>query len=289
MTTWELTALDGGHPSGFLAALGLAALSDGTLSFLESGTPALTHEKEAGDVARSVVDQLENLTAPENFPLPDVATLRSTTPAWSALADLCAQSWDSPALDDVLRTMDVGGTKGGAVIPADPQVKSAALILISGRSYVRKSCADLWPPAKRGKDSAQHRAQQRQLLLDDVHALLDGDAPRFITDSMVLRFSVAETSPRLTLGTESAAAVPVVELLALVGVLQLLPGTLDAEGGAGLVWSLNPAPMGASAVAQLVINDIHPASWPTFTASVRSIGGGTKASRFDSIRRVSSS
>lgn len=278
MTEHRLVALDGATPGGYLAAVGVAALVEGArVRFDELATPILEAPRPDDALAEEIVTGIEALSAPDTTPLPE--RLHSTTPAWSELSEMCHDSWRDAVLDGLLRTFDIGSHKPGRV-PLDPQVRSGSLVLVSGKSYVRKSAGELWPEGPRRSDPARWRADRRASLLSDALALLRGAVPSIATGVMGLRFTASEASPRLRRGTETAEIVPLVEGLALVGVTRLLPGQRDASGRPGLWWSLNDVPLTVRALVDIHEQRAAPRHWPTFTARVRVIGGGTKASSF---------
>lgn len=291
MTSYTLAGLDASRPPDYLAALGLTYLaSRARLSFNQT-TPMLTVDVGRDEVVERVAAGLEDLTAPETFPLPDEEKFRTTTPTWSTLFDLSVRSWTEPAMDALLRTFDVGGTAAGQKSgqDTDPKVSSASLVLISGRSYLRKSLSELWSPPTR-KDAVDSREGQRADLRQDLIRLLDGGTPQPLRGPMALRFTVTDPSPRLRSGTEEGILYPTVEGLAYTGMTLLLPRQLghpaddSARTRPGLTWALNPTPLSATAVVAIHEQQAAPPDWPRFTAVTRTIGGGTKASHFTDVR-----
>jgi hypothetical protein len=284
MVEFLLASLNPQQPTGFLAALGLASCGGGELSFPAGEQVVLTHDEPAEAVAVRAIECLDRLVSPRV--IPDIAGWRTTTPPWSVIAPMCSASWHDPVADSVLRTIDVGSVKSDASADSEPQTLSGALVLISGKSYVRKAAQDLWPVAPLGMDPAEHHRHQMAARVDDLAMLLSGRRPSVSTESMYFRYSVSEASPRLRLGVEVASAVPLIEMLAMAGVFSLLPRQRGADGKPGLHWALNPLPLGARALVDLHEARGWPKTWPTWTAAVRVVGGGTKASEFALIGEV---
>ena len=293
MTPWTITAIDASQPAGYLAALGLLTLAPAAQLRFEHTTPVLLVDGDPHQLAGAVAEGLEAVTSPESMPLPDVPTLRTTTPAWSAVAELCRRSWAEQPLDCALRLFDLGAAKTGA--GADPQVIAGALVLISGKSYPRKSLSELWPdPPGRAGDVPARRAQQRQELRDSIAGLLQGQHVTAVPGAMAMRYTTSDPSPRLRSGAETAAVQPALEALAYVGATRLLPGQLGhpprppgdspRNPRPGLTWALNPVPMTLTAVINVHETRAWPATWLRFTAVKTAIGGGTKAAHFTDIR-----
>lgn len=299
MSTWTISALDGSQPAGYLAALGLAfALPDATIRFDET-TPVLAAAADEELAVESACSALECATHPDSFPFPDQKDLRSTTPSWSTLHPFARASWTDSGVNDALRTFDVGSAKEKTGALADPQVASASLILITGRSYVRKSLNDLWPAPRRKKDAGVERERQRSALRFSIRNLLRGGTVATSTAGMALRFTASEASPRLRLGTEVATIRPSIEALAFLGATHLLPRQLgrpavrrpNDDGRTpplwerrGLTWSLNLVDLTPRAVATIHEERAAPAVWPRFTTVARTNGGGDRASHFTEIR-----
>lgn len=293
MTQWALTHLDGGHPSDFLAAVGIASLVAGsTIAFPEGTIPVLASELDESSIADQLVEGIEHLTRAELSPLPD--HIRTTTPAWSVLAPLCWDSWHNPTLDDLLRTFDIGVAKARNNL-LDPQVEAATLVLVTGKSYVRKSIDELWPAPERKVDRESQLEAMREALHLAATDLLEGRRPASAPDAMALRFTASETSPRLRAGSEASVITPLVEALAFAGATRLLPRqqgiTSDDPPKAirGLRWALNLVPLTARALVDIHEQDAAPAAWPRFTARTQIIGGGTKAQQFVDVRPLEES
>lgn len=266
--TYRLSVLDAASdPAHYLAAVGVVSSlgPSSRLHFVEAA-PILSCDDPTDVIVAMLGAQIRHLTDPSTCPLPDTAGMRTTTPSWSALSPLVQASWDDPLLDQLLRTMDTGVVKAGKT-PPDPQVMSSTLTLISGKSYLRKSLLELWP-----EDDRADRID------DDVRELLAGGYPGQRESGMALRFTAAEVSPRLRTGSETSHVVPLIEALALLGQTQFLPGQ-RRDGDRGFVWSLNPNPLPARTLIDLHETRAQPGHWPSYAADVRSIGGGTKASR----------
>lgn len=301
MTSWTLTSLDGTHPAGFLAALGLCSITPNARLAFSGATPILISDADLEEATAAIAAAIEEATHPDAFPLPDIVELRTTTPRWSTLSGLCEQSWVNDAIDAVMHTVDAGRSTSD-VKPTDPDPKapSGSLILISGRSYLRKSLAELWPPptAKRSSDPHAHLSAQRASLRASVRTLLTGDTPPLHDDAMGLRYTVTEASPRLRHGVEGSVIQPLTEALAYLGATRLLPHQLGVapsrigatpEGvatRAGLTWALNPVPLTSAAMIAVQEQQAAPADWEHYTALTRPIGGGTKASQFVEIRHL---
>ncbi|NHN56240.1 hypothetical protein G9U51_10685 [Calidifontibacter sp. DB0510] len=292
-TTHTVRALDATHPVDYLAAIGLlACVSDGSVQFNESNRPVLLTPASAETTATEVTAELERWTNPIHSALP--TSLQSTTPDWPQLEPLCRDSWQNPITDGHLRTFDVGSAKDPAHRPL--QVLSAALMLVTGKSYLRKSLEDLWPAPSRKKDVQAARDRTRAELYDGVLALLCGERPSSVRGGMALRLTTSDISPRLRSGTETALLTPTIEALAAVGIFHLLPRqrgiTVERGQGrrpqhrAGLTWALNPAPLSLRSLVDIHEESHPPPSWPRFTCVVQTIGGGTKAAQFTHIRPI---
>ena len=174
MNAWYVSALDGGHPTGYLAALGLVrSLEQATVRFDPDKVPVIEWSGASQQAAKNVAGVLSAAFRPDTFPWADRPELRSTTPSWSAVKELSQATWNDPFVDDALSTLDIGSFKRAS---SDPQVLAASLMLISGRSYLRKSCADLWPVPP-GVDLDVAYAHQQARLEEDVELLLAGLRP----------------------------------------------------------------------------------------------------------------
>ena len=291
MNRWTIKHLDGGYPSDYLAAIGIVCLVPGaTMAFPAGTAPVLASELDENNVAAQIVEGIERLTLEDTSPLPDAKPMYTTTPAWSSLAELCLQSWDNPTVDRLLRTFDTGSVKERGKL--DPQVESAALVLVSGRSYVRKSIGELWPARDKKADRDQQLQAARDAFHNDALDLLQGRRPQSVADAMALRFTASETSPRLRAGTDASVITPLVEGLAFAGATCLLPRqegiSVDNPQARtkGLKWALNPVPLTVQAIVDVHEQDAAPSQWPSFTAEVRTIGGGTMAQHFVYVRAL---
>lgn len=297
MNSWTITAVDGTHPAGFLASLGLCSVTPRAQLSFRGPVPILISDVDLEEAVAAIATAIEENTHPDRFPLPDVEELRTTTPHWSTLAPLCTLTWDSDGIDAVVRTFDAGGLGGaGQSAVPDPKAPSGSLILISGRSYLRKSLAELWPPpaTKRASDPDAHLSNQRATLRASVRALLVGETPPLHAAAMGLRYTVTESSPRIRHGVEESLIQPVTEALAYLGVIRLLPhqlglgtpeSTMDTlPTRPGLTWALNPVPLTITAMIAIHEQRGAPPEWEHYTALTSTIGGGTKASHFVKIR-----
>ena len=154
------------------------------------------------------------------------------------MKELSQATWNDPFVDDALSTLDIGSFKRAS---SDPQVLAASLMLISGRSYLRKSCADLWPVPP-GVDLDVAYAHQQARLEEDVELLLAGLRPSTMANTMSLRYTATGClAPLRERGAEAGRATPVVEL-DLRRSHRPAPTTTRRRGHPGLSWSLNPIP-----------------------------------------------
>ncbi|GAB78907.1 hypothetical protein SAMN05421595_0118 [Austwickia chelonae] len=287
MSAYQLAALDASNPAHYLAAVGLLRVAPGPaeLSFTDT-TPVLHCEDAPADLAVVVAKSTAEATKPEGFPIP--AHVQTTVPAWSVVRELADRSWEDPELDAALRVFDYGRINGK--VSEDPQVSPASTVLVTGRSYARKSLADLWPtPTGRKADTIEQiRLDQTEDLARDLEVLLTGGYPRPRKSGIALRFTTAETTPRLRYGTEDVITVPTVELLAYLGVTTFLAGQLgidrDGRRGPGLTWALNPVPLGLASLVAVHEQQSAPPSWARYTTVKTSVGGGAKISHFADTR-----
>lgn len=276
MNVFPLIAFNATQPADYLAALGLtrACPNSPRLSFTDA-TPHLHTEDDPEHVAAGITAALVQATTPEAYPISD--HIQTTVPTWSTIEDLSYRSWDEPAVDQAMRAFDFGVINGGKPGP-DPQVSPGSLILISGRSYVRKILEDLWPTP----ESAH--APQIEQLTNDIRALLNGNSPHPVMAPTALRYSTVESSPRLRTGTETAVITPAVELLAFYGAMSLLASQVATASGRrqrpGMTWALNPVPLTMTALVAIHEQRTAPASWPRYTTAKIRVGGGAKTSYF---------
>lgn len=286
---WRLEALDGGDPVDYLTTLGILSCSPGTtVRFTESRQPILNHPGPES-LLDAVMSMIETTLWPEHFPWPDRADLRSTTPAWSALKPLAEDSWRHAPTDRLVRTFDLGSSKQAETSkqPLDPQVQAASLVLISGRSYLRKSLQQIWSAPYRDGESVSSD-DIWVYLRKDFHALLDGERPHasYAAKGNALRLSAAEPSPRLTTGIESSLFTQLTELLAFLGTVTLLPSQRDHTGRRGMTWTLPQVPMTCDALIDLHESGQCPDGWKVYSASVRLVGEWSKTSEFVDIGPV---
>jgi hypothetical protein len=251
---------------------------DGLSLSFDYATPVVDGAIEEDALTEQVVAGLVTLTRDDRSPLPK--EIHTTTPSWESLAESAWKTWDDPMLDRLTRTMNTGRLK-----QATTQVEAAALTLISGKSYTRKSADQIWPQApaaRRAHSDIQAEADLRQ----DIVALLYGRRPAAIHAPLALRFTAAETNPRLRSGTETTDITPLIEGLAFAGQTVLLPDQKDVDGRRGFTWALNPVPMRWRGLVDVHETRTAPSNWTRFTLRVLPIPGGTKASRFGPTRTV---
>lgn len=283
MREFHLAALDGAHPSGWLAAVGLCALLDGSrLRFDEHHAPVLCTDADQRQAVERIVAGLAELTHPDTLPWERSKAEQSCTPPWRFLNPLAERSWDEPVVDALLRPYRLGVAKTGTggKLPTDPstwQAPKASLLLIGSLMYLRATVTTLWatPGAADG-----FRA--------DVTALLQGGDVS-VTRAKGFFYTSTELSPWTRGGSDEAWVQPALELLCLVGACQLLPEQKPAAGStarAGLSWCLNPVALDLAGLVGVHELGHFPASWVRATCDVRPIPGSPYFNHFTDIHLV---
>jgi len=164
---YRLVALSGHRPAHVLACWGLTSLLTGAALHFEGdwAVPVLTWAGDADALAQAAAKALVAGTWDlENRSLQGVKT---TTPSRTVANALSRAAWEASRdaagliANNVVQTYDLSASKSAKKKETDIQVCSAALTLLSGKSYTAKSVHDTWSllrAARRETGGARARA-----------------------------------------------------------------------------------------------------------------------------------
>ena len=259
-TEYRLAALSGHRPAHVLACWGLAPLLPGATLHFEGdwAVPVLTWDGDAGALAQVAAEALVAGTwdlesrMPQELQALKPKEYQTTTPSRTVANALARAAWEAcrePAVlagSGIVQTYDLSASSQSAK-KADIQVRSAALTLLSGKSYTAKSVQDTWSLL-----GARTREAARDAAAVEIARLLDGRLA--VAEAKPgLRFSANRPTPRVTSGSEKCDVHPLIDLLAFCGQLLLQPAQRPLTSSAfrkEFTWVLNPVPLTAPAIVK---------------------------------------
>ena len=272
---YRLAALSGHRPAHVLACWGLTSLLTGAALHFEGdwAVPVLTWAGDADALAQAAAKALVAGTWDlENRSLQGVKT---TTPSRTVANALSRAAWEASRdaagliANNVVQTYDLSASKSAKKKETDIQVCSAALTLLSGKSYTAKSVHDTWSLLGAGAPEVA-----RATAAVEIVRLLDGRLA--VAEAKPgLRFSASQPTPRLTSGSGKCDVHPLIDLLAFCGQLLLQPAQRPVSSGPRKVftWVLNPVPLTITMILDLHESPPDHLPWPRWSSAIQSTEG----------------
>ena len=274
---YRLVALSGHRPAHVLACWGLTSLLTGAALHFEGdwAVPVLTWAGDADALAQAAAKALVAGTWDlENRSLQGVKT---TTPSRTVANALSRAAWEASRdaagliANNVVQTYDLSASKSAKKKETDIQVCSAALTLLSGKSYTAKSVHDTWSLLGAGAPEVA-----RATAAVEIVRLLDGRLA--VAEAKPgLRFSASQPTPRLTSGSEKCDVHPLIDLLAFCGQLLLQPAQQAMSGSRKVfTWVLNPVPLTVTTIVDLHESPPAHLPWPRWSSAIQSTEGSAR-------------